>query len=68
MAGPWNRGASSGRAKLKAGEVNQIRFALVDGLSVNLLAGLFDVSRKTIQNIKHGRSYRWVPTGLEIRK
>lgn len=57
MAGGWNKGLSSALAKLSPSDVRKIR---ASELGIKTLARLFDVSRKTIQNVKHRRTYRWV--------
>lgn len=58
MAGGWNKGRSSAQAKLSPDDVRKIRSS---PLGVKTLARLFDVSKKTIQNVKHRRYYQWVP-------
>lgn len=63
MPGGWNKGQSSARAKLTASEVRLIRKALASGKSISLVSRVFSVHRRTIQNIAHGRTYRWVKEG-----
>lgn len=60
MAGGWNKGRSSARAKFTVEEVKLIRKALQEGRSISFIARVFEVHRRTIQNIAHGRTYQWV--------
>lgn len=51
-------GKRSGRAKLMLQQVKQIRLLYPQVKSMNKLAKIFNVSKKTILNIVHGRIYK----------
>lgn len=67
MGGGWNRGLSSARSKLTYKQVQEIRHECAqEGVNIAHLARLYNVSRKTIRDIRDGKSYRWVPDQGEL--
>ena len=56
-----SRGKQHVRAKLDEGRVSEIKESLRSGRSLLSLARAYEVSKKTILNIKHDRIWRHVP-------
>lgn len=65
QAGRSTRGERSGTHKLKEDQVRDIRRLLADGVSCAALARPYEVSRVTINDIKLGKTWAWLPPESE---